>query len=613
MEEDMLIRVEGVNEISNIQKAHTVQTAHLVFADTQSQRTNNDKSVMKKLRVIDFFCGAGGFSEGFRQMGYEIIYGFDHWKPAVDTYNYNFGLSCEPKNILDFSESFEEIENLPNTEIIIGSPPCVSFSSSNKSGNADKSLGVNLTETFLRIVALKKHQPNSVLKAWFMENVVNSKRYLQTVYTFSDLGLTDWAKKNKINPNNIAINLSENNAVINSADYGSFQARKRVVSGEIIQRGKLIVPRSSHSKGERNGKQKYLTIGVMKKNLPHPFSKKSDKEITDPQYQLSISQSDLTDHFYDTGIYKTQWKFSKFWKTNHPYMGKMSFPENENKPSRTITATKIANSRESIIYQSEINRIGDGEYRSPTVREAAIIMGFPITYQFIGANNSKWRLVGNAVCCSVSRAFAKLVLDELGLSIPNNIVFNNSFNPEGIINLNTYKLKAFDKPPIKNKGSRFRRHAIKDGNLTVTLSNYDIEKNTKSAEGKWFTSIQYGTGKGFPIQKIKDYYFQNIEEIIQEFNGGKDFLKYINNGFSEKIGNAQVLQQLYEQQKSNSKYTEPTELVDEVQELINKLNLENVEIEQKKLSIFEHKTKVPAKQFFALYAINKIATIANKN
>ena len=28
---------------------------------------------MKKLKVIDFFCGAGGFSEGFRQMGFEIV------------------------------------------------------------------------------------------------------------------------------------------------------------------------------------------------------------------------------------------------------------------------------------------------------------------------------------------------------------------------------------------------------------------------------------------------------------------------------------------------------------------------------------------------------------
>lgn len=563
------------------------------------------------LRVIDFFCGAGGFSEGFKQMGFEIIYGYDYWKPAVETYNYNFNLKCEVKNILDFKSSIEEIENLPNTEIIIGSPPCVSFSSSNKSGNADKSLGVDLTETFLRIIAIKKHQPNSVLKAWFMENVVNSKRYLQTAYTFKDLGLTEWAIKNRISPFGIAVDLYENTAIINSANYGSFQARKRVISGEIIKRGKLIIPKITHSENGQLGIQNFLTIGMMKKNFPHPFTPKSEKIIKDPQYQLSISQEELTDHFYDTGIYHVEWKFSKYWKTNHPFMGKMSFPENENKPSRTITATKIANSRESIIYKSELNRTGDGEYRLPTVREAAIIMGFPITYQFLGADNNKWRLVGNAVCCSVSRAFAKMVLDELRFKVPINIILNQEPRLESVINLNTYQLKSYDKPPVKNQGSRFRRHAIKDGNLTVTLSNYDIEKNSKSAEGKWYTSIQYGTGKGFPIQKITDKYYKNLDGIIKEYKGGKEFLKYINNGFSAKIGNALEMQKLYELQKSNSNYLEPTELVDSIQELIEKLKIENIEVEQNTLKVFRHKDKVPVKQFFALYAINKICSISN--
>lgn len=567
---------------------------------------------MSKLRVIDFFCGAGGFSEGFRQMGYEIIYGFDHWKPAVDTYNHNFGLNCRPKNILDFKYDIEEIERLPDTEIIIGSPPCVSFSSSNKSGNADKSLGVELTETFLRIVAVKKHQPNSILKAWFMENVVNSKRYLQTSYTFKDLGLTDWANKYRISPLKIAIDLYDNTKIINSADYGSFQARNRLISGEIINKRKLIIPTTTHSEEAKNGKATYMTIGMMKNQFPIPFAEKSDIVISDPQYPIQIFQNQLTDHFYDTGIYEVEWKFSRYWKTNHPFMGKMSFPENENRPSRTITATKIANSRESIIYKSEIKRSGDGEYRLPTVREAAIIMGFPITYQFLGTENNKWRLVGNAVCCSVSRAFAKTVLETLKLPLPDKLVLNKKPNLEGIINLNTFKLKVFDKPPVKNKGSRFRRHAIKDGNLTVTLSNYDIEKKSKSAEGKWFTSIQYGTGKGFPIQKIDDNYYKNIEKLILSFRGGSEFLSYINNGFSKKIGNAQELQKLYELQKSTPNLTEPTELVDTIQELIEKLNIERKDINQKELRVFKYKEKVPVRQFFALYAINKISTIANE-
>lgn len=566
---------------------------------------------MSQLTVLDFFCGAGGFSEGFRQMGFEIVYGYDHWKPAVDTYNHNFNLQCRPKNILDFESSIDEINAIPNTDIILGSPPCVSFSSSNKSGKADKSLGVKLTETFLKIVAVKKHQPNSVLKAWYMENVVNSKRYLQTAYTFKDLGLTDWAIQHKISPHKIAIDLFENTAVINSADYGSIQARKRVISGEIIKEKKLVVPK--HTNGNTKISRElptYRSIKVIQQNFPTPFQKENCLEVRDINYNIEIPQNQITDHFYDTGVYEVEWRFSKFWKENHPYMGKMSFPENSNKPSRTITATKIANSRESIIYKSEINRKGDGEYRLPTVREAAIIMGFPITYQFIGSENTKWRLVGNAVCCAVSRALAETTLKFLNHSIPKNLILNKTPKLEGVLNLNTYNLKEFNNPPVKNKGARFRRHPLKEGNLTVTLSNYEIDKSNQTLR-KWYTSIQYGTGEGFPIQKIEDGYYKELEPLIESFEGGKKFLEIINNGFTEKIGNNIQLQDMYEKQVSFENLKEPTILVDEIAAIIEMVGCPNSNFAQIDNIVFKNKSLVPIKQVFALYAVNKISSIAN--
>jgi DNA (cytosine-5)-methyltransferase 1 len=60
------------------------------------------KKLKNKLTIIDFFCGAGGFSEGFRQMCFEIVKGYDHWRPAMETYNHNFGTHSTIKNILDF-------------------------------------------------------------------------------------------------------------------------------------------------------------------------------------------------------------------------------------------------------------------------------------------------------------------------------------------------------------------------------------------------------------------------------------------------------------------------------------------------------------------------------
>ena len=199
------------------------------------------------MKVVDFFCGAGGFSEGFRQQGFEIIHGVDHWQPAIDTFNHNFNLECAKKNILDYEASTLEIGLIPNSEVIIGSPPCISFSNSNRSGKANKSMGLRLTKTFLRVVAVKKFQKDSILKAWYMENVVKSLNHLSDQYTFKDLDLSEWAKQHSYSPSQVAIQIKGNCAILNSAEYGSPQARKRAFVGEIISLRQFVLPRKTHS------------------------------------------------------------------------------------------------------------------------------------------------------------------------------------------------------------------------------------------------------------------------------------------------------------------------------------------------------------------------------
>jgi DNA (cytosine-5)-methyltransferase 1 len=172
--------------------------------------------------------------------------------------------------------------------------------------------------------------------------------------------------------------------------------------------------------------------------------------------------------------------------------------------------------------------------------------------------------------------------------------------------------KVFKSPPRRNKGSRFRRHPFKDGNITVTLSNYDIDKNGKDAT-KWITSVQYGNGEGFPTFNFPDYFFRKIEPIIKEVKKGERFLEIINNGFSEKIGNSKLMQEMYEIQKSRKGLWEPTKLIEEVGKLIDKLNVHEEVYTQNGTALFESKKLVPVKQIFALYAINKISSLANGN
>lgn len=110
------------------------------------------------MRVADFFCGGGGFSEGFRQAGFEIVFAVDKWAPAVNTYKGNKpGANVIQDDVIRISnlpdDEFEAL--VPDSEVIIGSPPCQSFSHSNKSGNADKELGIKLIEAYASLISLQ--------------------------------------------------------------------------------------------------------------------------------------------------------------------------------------------------------------------------------------------------------------------------------------------------------------------------------------------------------------------------------------------------------------------------------------------------------------------------
>ena len=551
-----------------------------------------------KLTVIDFFGGAGGFSEGFRQQGFEIIKGIDYWKPAVDTFNHNFGLDGESIDVLEYAEDIGKIDQLPDSDIILGSPPCVSFSSSNKQGGADKTLGISLIETFFRIVAVKKHQPNSNLKAWFMENVSNSIKHTKDTYTFTELNLTEWANEHDINPNSQAINFIDNHKVLSSFDFGVAQARKRLFAGEVISTGRF--PDLENETGK--------TVREIFKEFPKPFDSK--QVAIDPNYpEIKLNASELTDHYYDTGIYKSHWDYSKYCKVNHPYMGRMSFPENLDNPSRTITATKLDNSREALIYHDELGREGNGQYRTPTIREIAILMSFPITYQFLGLENTKWRLVGNAVTPLVSAAIARATLNALQLPLVKKLMVELKPNLDGVSNLNSSELKLFDRVLTKKPGARFRRHPFKEGNMTIALSNYCLKQNSDS-DGVWRTTVTYGTGKSYKLQEIDGSNQQDIEGfILESFDDGKEFIRVIKNDLLHKVSTSSKLQSMYERNLYHEVDLHPVDLIDELNFLVSKYaNGEIVDVN----NIFKYKRYAHKKQIYALYAIIQITEKINQ-
>jgi len=96
--------------------------------------------------VIDLFCGAGGFSEGFRQAGHEIILAVDKDEDALASHETNHPQAEH------WLEDVRNVAELPRADVVIGSPPCVQLSR----GNPRRNLDVTLCLEFLRLALTSK-------------------------------------------------------------------------------------------------------------------------------------------------------------------------------------------------------------------------------------------------------------------------------------------------------------------------------------------------------------------------------------------------------------------------------------------------------------------------
>lgn len=424
------------------------------------------------MRVADFFCGGGGFSEGFRQAGFEIVFAVDKWEPAVTTYKGNKpGVNVVQDDVIRISllddEEFEKM--VPDSEVIIGSPPCQAFSHSNKSGNGDKTLGIQLIEAYLRIIARKKAKPNSVLRYWVLENVPAVKKHIKDEYSAADLGLQG----------DVVLRPHAGAAGIYNAKYfGAPTNRERYLCGEFpaLQR--------THTD------QTVVTLRQVLESLGEPTSTENDC-ICDVNYpDLRMKRKDVTDHGYVYELASFEWETAKRLKRDKGYMGKMSFPENLDKPARTVMATMTASAREAMILG-----FGQDKYRLPTVREAASMMSFPIDYRFYGKSKAtKHTLVGNAVPPKLSYAVAKAILLDAGERIPEKYIPIHH-NPDiEFLNLNGVKFSPKKEKPRKD-GAKFKYHIpyLIFSAYRVELTNYHSDFAGKKY--KWDAEIHYSQGK----------------------------------------------------------------------------------------------------------------------
>lgn len=337
---------------------------------------------------VDFFCGAGGMSYGFHQMG--NLTGRLRWagavdidKHAIDTYARNYG--HRPANVNLGEAEIDEIRasldlKEGNELILIGCAPCQGFSSHRKKDHRGPDSRNTLVGRFAEIAV--ELQPKMII----MENVPDllAKKHWHHFKAFKDTV--------EAAGYHIAVK------ILGMADYGVPQSRFRTV---LIAARDFIptLPDPVFTDDQ------YRTVRDAIGHLPPLMA--GEKDPDDPMHITSKHRKETVD------ILRQVPKDGG----NRP---KGVGPQCLDKVAGfSDVYGRLAWDKTAVTVTARCRTPSCGRFAHPeqdrglSVREAALLQGFPPEFYFEGPFDDKYKQVGNAVSPIFSTALAGHVLSLL--------------------------------------------------------------------------------------------------------------------------------------------------------------------------------------------------------
>ena len=105
---------------------------------------------MKNIQIVDIFSGIGGFSQGAKDAGCDVILAVDHWSEALEAHELNhpnthhLNIECGSDESIEFIiNTVNEIRNHDLPLHLHCSPPCQQLTYANKR-NHDTEAGLRL-------------------------------------------------------------------------------------------------------------------------------------------------------------------------------------------------------------------------------------------------------------------------------------------------------------------------------------------------------------------------------------------------------------------------------------------------------------------------------------
>ena len=394
----------------------------------------------KEYNFIDLFAGCGGLSEGFYKQGFKALthVEIDHY--ACETLKRRmqyYGYKDIEKSVLELDitsdEAISKIESVVNNievDLIIGGPPCQSFSTLGRAKDGEGMINDPrnyLFESYIKV--LDRFKP----KFFVFENVTG----LLSAKLKGELIVTKILNELGRNYNLLS---KPSEMVLNSADYGVPQIRKRVIiigvrkdinitTDEIYQSIKKT--HFDHNENTSKRYKKYVTVKDAIEELPKikpgegeqqiEFSAKKDndflKRIRPKNTKFLMDHVARTHNKTDIERYvamsKNKWDFStllvKKQNLNHPkarVFNNSYVVQFWDSPSKTIIAHLYKDGNQFIHPDYK-------QGRTITPREAARLQSFPDDFFFEGSKTQKYKQIGNAVPPMFAEAIAKAIKNKL--------------------------------------------------------------------------------------------------------------------------------------------------------------------------------------------------------
>ncbi len=339
-------------------------------------------------RLIDLFSGAGGMSLGFAREGIESILALDNDAAAIGTHKANFPGEAYCANIEDWLETAE----VPEADVVIGGPPCQGFSLLNKKRDGDSRRA--LWEPYLEIAN------RSTARVFIMENVAE-------LFRSPELD----AIKSKA----LEFGFETKAAIVNAADYGAPQTRRRtIVVGWRRIAEPDFPPRPTHAEPNKGlNLPPWRTVRQAIGDLPKPIG--TEIGVGAPM--------DL--HFGRNPTARSIARYKVVPPGGNRFDLQRIAPELT--PACWIRKTsggtdlfgRLWWDRPSVTIRTEFFKPEKGRYLHPdqdrpiTHREAARLMGFPDDFRFVGNKTQIARQIGNAVPPDLAAALGRMVMRML--------------------------------------------------------------------------------------------------------------------------------------------------------------------------------------------------------